>query len=65
MDLLATAERIHERTGLYVTQVHSRTMEPFGFAMGCVSAACFCGAESDVIVTEDGRRWDADGEETE
>lgn len=65
-DLLAAAEAVHKRTGLLVTLVRSRQPEPFSFGhpdLPGVHAACEAGAEEDVIVIEDGRRFDATGEE--
>ena len=61
----ATASALHGRTGLYVCAIYTVQPESFTFHMGSVEALCFAGSERDLIVIEDGRRFDASGVEIE
>ena len=60
---MGAAVALYERTGLLVTQVHSVDREPFACHYSSMQAICHPCAERDLIVTEDGRRWNAQGEE--
>lgn len=63
-DLLHAARAVHEMTGQFVCRIESAQPAPFAFEhRGGVNAVCVSDAERDVIVIEDGRRFNAYAEE--